>query len=144
MNKKILISSLAAAGLALAAGNAVADADQPWHITGQVGGVALDSDRNTRDNDVWWSVGFGRFFGNNFSLDLEYDEFSGTYRDYAAQVPGATYDEWSMSQWGVMSRYHFGESAVRPFLAGGIDYIKHRNVMSEDNEIGLSVGAVLT
>jgi OOP family OmpA-OmpF porin len=140
---KILISSLAAAGLAFAATNAMADADQPWHITGQIGGVELDSDRNTRDNDVWWSVGFGRFFGNNFSLDLEYDEFSGTYKDYATQVPGATYDEWSMSQWGIMSRYHFGESAVRPFLAGGIGYMKHRNVMSEDNEIGLSVGAGL-
>jgi len=140
---KILISSLAAAGLAFAATNAMADADQPWHITGQIGGVELDSDRNTTDNDVWWSVGFGRFLGDNFSLDLEYDEFSGDYKDYATQVPGATYDEWKMSQWGVMGRYHFGDSAVRPFLAGGVGYMKHRNVMSEDNEIGLSVGGGL-
>lgn len=143
MKTKILISSLAAAGLAFAATNAVADADQPWHITGQIGGVELDSDRNTRDNDVWWSVGFGRFFGNNLSLDVEYDEFSGTYEDYAAQVPGATYDEWGLSQWGVMGRYHFGESAVRPFLAAGMGYIKHRNVMNEDSNLGMSFGGGL-
>jgi OOP family OmpA-OmpF porin len=143
VKRKILISSLAAAGLAFAATNAVADADQPWHITGQIGGVELDSDRNTSDNDVWWSVGFGRFLGNNFSIDLEYDEFSGTYNDYATQVPGATYDEWSLSQWGVMGRYHFGESAVRPFLAAGLGYLKHRNVMSEDSDLGMSIGGGL-
>jgi len=140
---KILVSSLAAAGLAFAATNALADADQPWHITGQVGGVKLDSDRNTRDDDVWWSVGFGRFFGNNFSLDIEYDDFSGEYEDYATQVPGSTYDEWALSQWGVMGRYHFGDSAVRPYLAAGLGYLKHRNVMSEDSSIGMSFGGGL-
>ena len=140
MKTKILVSSIAAAGLALAATHALADADQPWHITGQVGGMELDSDRNTRDNDVWWSVGFGRFFTDNFSVDLEYDEFEGTYQDYNSQVPGATYDKWALSQWGVMGRYFFTDSAVRPFLAGGVGYIKHRNVMAEDSDMGLSVG----
>ena len=140
MKTKILVSSIAAAGLALAATHALADADQPWHITGQVGGMELDSDRNTRDNDVWWSVGFGRFFTDNFSVDLEYDEFEGTYQDYNSQVPGATYDKWALSQWGVMGRYFFTDSAVRPFLAGGVGYIKHRNVMAEDSDRGLSVG----
>jgi len=143
VKRKILISTLTAAGLAFAASQAVADADQPWHLTGSIGGVSLDDDRNTSDSDIWWSVGFGRFFGNNFSLDVEYDEFSGTYEDYATQVPGATYDEWKLSQWGLMARYHFGDSAVRPFLAAGGGYIKHRNVMDEDSELGWSVGGGL-
>jgi OOP family OmpA-OmpF porin len=140
---KTLISSLAAAGLAFASVNAMADADQPWHITGQVGGVKLDSARNTRDDDVWWSVGFGRFFGNNFSLDIEYDEFQGTFRDYDTAVPGATYDQWGLSQWGVMGRYYFTDAAVRPYLAGGMGYLKHRNVTSEDSNLSGSVGAGL-
>jgi OOP family OmpA-OmpF porin len=138
-----LISSLVVAGLAFGAVNAMADADQPWHFTGQVGGMNLDSDRNTRDDDVWWSVGFGRFFGNNVSLDLEYDEFQGTYRDYATMVPGATYDQWGLSQWGLMGRYFFTDAAVRPFLAGGVGYIKHRNVMAEDSDLGVSLGVGL-
>ena len=71
MKTKILVSSIAAAGLALATTHALADADQPWHITGQVGSMELDSDRNTSDNSVWWSVGFGRFFNDNFSVDLD-------------------------------------------------------------------------
>ena len=140
MNKKILISSLAAAAMAFTATTAVADADQPWHITGQVGGMKLDSNRNTRDNDVWWSVGFGRFFGNNFSLDVEYDEFSGTYRDYAVQVPGATFDQWGLSQWGVMGRYHFGDGSLRPYLAAGVGYLDHRNVMHEGSALSTSLG----
>ena len=117
MKKTKLVLALAAAGLALGSINAVADADQPWHITGQIGGVSLDSDRNTRDDDVWYSVGFGRFFGNNFSLDLEYDDFSGTYRDYNVVVPGATFDQWGLSNIGVMGRYHFGDYATAGFLA---------------------------
>jgi len=143
VKRKILISSLVAAGLAFGASQAVADADQPWHLTGSIGGISLDDDRNTSDNDIWWSVGFGRFFGNNFSLDVEYDEFSGTWEDYATVAPGSTYDEWKLSQWGLMGRYYFGDSAVRPFLAAGLGYIKHRNVSDEDSELGMSVGGGL-
>lgn len=144
MQTKTLISSLAAAGLALAATQALADADQPWHITGQVGGMKLDSARNTRDDDVWWSVGFGRFFGNNFSLDLEYDEFSGTYRDYNVVAPGATFDQWGLSTWGLMGRYHFGDSAVRPFIAAGMGYTSHRSVLDEDGNLAPSLGLGLS
>jgi len=140
VNKKILISSLAAAGLAFAVSNAVADADQPWHITGQVGGMSLDSSRNTRDNDVWLGVGFGRFFGNNFSVDLEYDEFSGTYTDYNVAVPGATYDQWGLKNVGLMGRWHLGDGALRPYIAAGFGWQSHRNVLSEDDNLSTSLG----
>ena len=140
MKKTKLVLALAAAGLALGSINAVADADQPWHITGQVGGVSLDSDRNTRDDDVWYSIGFGRFFGNNFSLDLEYDDFSGTYRDYDTVVPGATFDQWGLRNIGVMGRYHFGDGTLRPYVAAGLGYLSHRNVGDEDDGISKSLG----
>ena len=140
MKKTMLVSALAAAGLALSSASAFADEDQPWHITGQIGGVETDSDRNTRDDDVWWSVGFGRFFGNNFSLDIEYDEFSGTWKDYQSAVPGATYDQWGLSNWGVMGRYHFGDGNLRPYLAGGLGYLDHRNVSDEGSELSTSLG----
>jgi OOP family OmpA-OmpF porin len=140
---KILLLPLAAAGLLLASTSAPADADQPWHITGQIGGVKLDDDRNTSDNDMLWGVGFGRFFGNNFSLDLEYDEFDGTYADYAAAVPGATYDSWKLSHVGLMARYHFGQSAVRPYLVGGLGYLRHRNILDEGGAVAPSLGAGL-
>lgn len=131
---------MVAAVLGLSAVQASADADQPWHVTGQVGGMKLDSARNTRDNDVWWSVGFGRFFGNNLSVDIEYDEFAGTWRDYDVVAPGATYDEWGLSNWGVMARYHFGDGALRPFLAAGVGLQSHRNVSNEDEDLSTSLG----
>jgi OOP family OmpA-OmpF porin len=140
MKTKTFFLSLAAAGLALGTGQTMADADQPWHLTGQVGGMKLDSARNTRDNDVWWSVGFGRFFGNNLSLDLEYDEFSGTFTEYASVGPGVTYDQWKLSNTGLMARYHFGDRALRPFIAAGLGYQKHRSVLDEDKNLTQSLG----
>ena len=140
MKTKTLFLSLAAAGLALGTGQAMADADQPWHLTGQVGGMRLDSARNTRDNDVWWSVGFGRFFGNNLSLDLEYDEFSGTFKEYASVGPGVTYDQWKLSNVGLMARYHFGDRALRPYVAAGLGYLKHRSVLDEGHDPAISLG----
>jgi OOP family OmpA-OmpF porin len=135
-----LVLALAAAGLALGSTSVVADADQPWHVTGQVGGMKLDSSRNTRDDDVWWSLGFGRFFGNNFSLDVEYDEFNGTYRDYNANISGATFDQWGLKNIGVMGRYHFGDGTLRPYLAAGVGYLSHRNINHEGDNLSTSLG----
>jgi OOP family OmpA-OmpF porin len=140
VKKRILVLSLAAASLSFGTGTVVADGDQPWHVTGTFGTINLDSDRNTRNNDVLWGIGFGRFFGNNFSLDLEYDQFSGTFRDAQVMVPGTTFDQWKLSNWGGMARYHIGQAKVRPFVAVGLGTIKHRNVMNVNNAISASMG----
>lgn len=140
MKTKTLVSAIAAASLGLGAVQAFADADQPWHVTAQVGGMKLDSSRNARDNDVWWSVGFGRFFGNDFSLDVEYDEFSGTWNSYADVAPGATFDKWGLKNIGLMGRYHFMEGTLRPYLAVGVGYLSHRNVSDEDESLSTSLG----
>ena len=73
MKQSKIILALAAAGLLAGAGNLAADGDQPIHVTAQAGALYNDNARNTRDDDVWWSVGVGYFFNNNVSLDLEYD-----------------------------------------------------------------------
>ena len=140
MKTKILVTALSAATLALGSAAVVADESQPWHVTGQIGVGELDSARNTRDNDVWWSVGFGRFFGNNFSLDLEYDEFTGTFRDYAVVAPGATYSDWKLSNYGLMGRWHIGDRNWRPYLAAGLGRQKHRSVLDEGRATSLSLG----
>ena len=138
-----LVTALAAAGLLAGAGSLYADGDQPFHITGQVGALYTDSDRNTRDDDVWWSLGFGYFFTDNLSLDLEYDRFSGTWRDYDSVVPGATYDQWGLTNVGLMGRYYLTNWKVRPFLAVGAGNLSHRNVSDEGSAISLSAGAGL-
>ena len=93
--------------------------DQPFHFTGQVGALYTDSDRNMRDNDVWWSLGFGYFFTDNFSLDLEYDTFKGTWNDYASVQPGVTYDKWGLKNYGLMARYYFTDWPPRVTSSAG-------------------------
>jgi OOP family OmpA-OmpF porin len=140
MKTRNLALTIAAASLALGTSNLAADGDQPWHISGQVGTLHYDNDRNVREDDVWWSVGFGKFFGNNFSLDVEYDQFSGTWRDYQTVAPGATYDQWKTSNWGLMGRYFIGQSKFRPYVAAGFGWLRHRNVSDEDNDMSATIG----
>ena len=140
MNHTKLVSALVGTGMLLGAGSAAANEDQPIHITGQVGAYYTDSDRHTRDDDVWWSLGVGYFITNDFSLDLEYDRFSGTWADYQDFVPGATYDQWGLTNIGLMGRWHFTEWGFRPFLAAGLGSLEHRNVSSEDSSMSYSLG----
>ena len=140
MKTNKLVLALAAATLAAGSAPLYADGDQPWHLTAQFGQMDLDSARKTEDDDSWLSVGFGRFFGDHFSLDVEYDEYAGTYTLYNTVVPGATYDKWSLSNWGLMGRYHFGTSAVRPYLALGAGWQKHGSVSDTDSNESLSYG----
>jgi hypothetical protein len=143
MKTRSILSLLAAMSLALGTTQTMADADQPWHLTGQIGGMKLDSGRQTRDDDVWLSVGFGRFIGNNFSLDLEYDEFSGTFTEYDTVAPGATFDQWKLSNVGLMGRYHFGDKVLRPYVAFGLGYLSYRNVGSEGDSFAPGIGVGL-
>jgi OOP family OmpA-OmpF porin len=143
MNKTKLAFAIAATGMMLGSGTLAADAHQPFHITGQAGALYTDSDRNSRDDDVWWSVGFGYFITKNLSLDLEYDRFSGTWRDYQEAVPGASFDQWGQTNIGVMGRYYFSNWKVRPFLAAGIGSLEHRNVSDEGSSFSLSLGGGL-
>jgi OOP family OmpA-OmpF porin len=143
MKTRKLLLTLAAASLALGTTHLAADADQPWHLSGQVGSINLDQARNTRTNDIWWSAGFGRFFGNNFSVDIEYDEFSGTFRGAQEVAPGSTYDQWKLSQYGVMGRYYFGQAKFRPYFAAGVGWLRHRNVSDTGKALATSFGVGL-
>lgn len=137
------ITATFAAVLAIGNTAAYADGAEPWHFTYQIGGADLDSDRDTRDGDVWNSIAFGRFFGNHFSLDLEYDEFEAKYNGFDTAVPGATYDKWKLSTLGLMGRYYFTDNAFRPFVGAGAGSTKHRSVLDESKDLSLSLVAGL-
>jgi len=140
MKTRKFVLTLAAAGLALGSTSVAADADQPWHLTGQIGGTKVDSARYT-DDDIWWSVGFGRFFGNNISLDIEYDEFDGTFSPPQGTPAGASWDTWKLSTTSLVGRYHFGDRQLRPYLLLGGGQTKHRNVLDDGTAAALSLGA---
>jgi len=132
--------ALTAAALMFGSTALFAGADQPWHVSYQIGGASLDSARDTNDGDVWQSIGMGRFFGNNFSLDLEYDEFEADFLGYNTAVPGATYDSWKLSTLGLMGRYYVTDWNFRPYIAAGLGRTKHRSVLDEGDATAMSVG----
>ena len=135
-----LIITLASAVCLLGSSTLFADAAEPWHFSAQIGGYNLDSARDTSDGSVWGSVGFGRFLGNNFSVDFEYDSLNADFDNYNVVVPGATYDNWKLSTYGVMGRYYLGDKAWRPYIAAGLGRTKHRSVLDTDYATAISVG----
>lgn len=143
MNIYKFVSALAAVVLLLSGNFVFADGDQPWHVSYQIGGVDLNSDRQSRDGDVWMSVGFGYFLNDNFSLDVEYDEFDGDFTPFDTLVPGATFDQWKLSTLGLVGRYYFGQNAWKPYLLGGVGSTKHSNILDEGHALSLSLGVGL-
>jgi OOP family OmpA-OmpF porin len=127
----------------MGAGNVLADGAQPWHATGQFGTINLDNDRNTRNNDVFWGLGFGRFIGNNLSFDVEFDTFTGTWKDSQLAVPGSTYNKWKLKNVGGMFRYYISDAKVRPFIAAGMGSLRHANVSDTGTSLSMSLGAGL-
>jgi len=138
-----LIIALMSTALVLCSGSVLADGAQPWHLSYDIGGANLDSDRDTRDGDIWNSFSFGYFFNNHWSLDFEYDWFEGDYENYNVVVPGATYDKWKLSNWGLIGRYYITENDWRPFLLAGLGREKHRSVLDTDYATSISLGAGL-
>ncbi len=140
MKTRNLVLSLAMAGALFGTTGAIANEEQPWHVTAQFGYYNLDEKRLTDEGNAYWNIGFGRFFGNNFSLDFEYDQYGGDFRAHNEAVPGSTYDEWNLSNWGVMARYHFGDDQIRPFIAAGLGIQNHRSVLHEGRDPSISLG----
>lgn len=145
MNRSTVIFIVAALTLGLSTpawAQEVGFADEPWHITYQIGGSNWDNDRQAGDGDVWNVFGFGYFLTDNFSLDLEYDEFTGRLDPaiVSAAVPGATANSWSLKTWSLMGRYYFTENNWRPYLVGGLGRTDHHNILSDSDEVALSYG----
>jgi OOP family OmpA-OmpF porin len=135
-----LKTALAVVALTFGSSPLLADGDQPWHLSYQIGGASLDSARDTRDGDLWQSVGFGRFIGDHFSVDLEYDEFTADYQDTANLVPGSDFDTWDLNTWSLMGRYYIGSNAWKPYVLAGLGRTKHRSVLDKGSATAISLG----
>lgn len=147
MKRTVLLALTLCIGLSLSASAFAQDgfADQPFHLTYQIGGASLDTTRQSSDGDVWHSLGFGYFLTDNFSLDLEYDQFTGLLDQSVVSTfaPGATYRDWDLKAWSVMGRYFFRpDASVRPYVGAGMGIIKHASILDRGSEPswGFAVG----
>ena len=104
--------------------------DGRWYIAPTVGGYYNDSDRNTNSRQIYYGLGFGRFFSPNMSVDAFIDR---TSRDIDnTQLGGASghsSHKWSSNTMGVAARFYAGGwNAWRPYALVGVMGSQHHSM----------------
>ncbi|PJK06327.1 hypothetical protein CO610_10120 [Lysobacteraceae bacterium NML95-0200] len=118
MNKKLLCAALLC-GMGMAHSAMAQEFDDRWYVSAGTGVNFQDKDRGT-DDAIFGTVGFGKFFSPNWSLDLELN--------YQNPAKTANPNLW-WSQYGasVDARYHF-RGADRnwwPYVKVGVGMQRH-------------------
>jgi OOP family OmpA-OmpF porin len=120
--KRTLIGSALLAGMAMTNSAMAQDYDDRWYITAGVGYGFFDTDRNV-NNELYGTLGFGKFITPNVSLDLELWHSN----------PELDYDfseerNWELMSLSLVGRYHFGDAdRWRPYIAAGIGMQEHHD-----------------
>jgi len=113
--KRNLIACALVAGMAMANSATAQNYDDRWYITAGGGIGVFDGDRNV-DNELYGTLGFGKFISPDMALDLELWHSN----------PKLDYDfaddrNWEQMSLSLVGRYYFGEADTwRPYLALGI------------------------
>jgi len=120
--KRTLLGCALAAGLSLANSAMAQDYDDRWYITAGGGFGFFDGDRNV-DNEMYGTLGFGKFITPNVSLDLELWH-SNPELDYDF----STERNWELMSLALVGRYHFGDAdRWRPYIAAGVGSQEHHD-----------------
>ncbi len=113
MKKKLLCCALLGA-MSMAQSAMAQDFDDRWYISGTVGVLGTDNDRNT-SNDVLFGIGVGKMVSPNVSVDVDLDRTNTT-------IDPLPNRGWDLTSLGVTGRYHFIKEGRNwwPYLAAGI------------------------
>jgi OOP family OmpA-OmpF porin len=121
--KRNLIALALVAGLGMAGSASAQSYDDRWYLTFGGGYAFFDGDRNV-DNELYGTLGVGKFITPNFSLDLELWHSN----------PELNYDylneerNWELMGLSLTGRYHFGEAdRWRPYVAFGLGGQEHHD-----------------
>ena len=152
MNKKLLCAALIG-GLGVAQAVSAQDFDDRWYVAGSTGVNFQDSDRGTEDA-IFGTLGFGKFFTPNWSVDLE--------ANYQNPDKSSNPNLW-WSQYGLSAdaRYHFRNTDAKwwPYIRMGLGWQRHEEEFiadptlpppgdgyprqHEDNNLAVNLGAGL-
>lgn len=120
--KRNLICCALVAGMAMANSAMAQDYDDRWYLTAGGGYGFFDGDRNV-NNELYGTLGIGKFISPNVSLDLELWH-SNPELDYNFSEER----NWELMSLALVGRYHFGEAdRWRPYLALGIGAQEHHD-----------------
>ncbi len=128
MNRKTTL--LAAACCLITTGNVMADASD-WYISG--GGSYINSDeRRANDNDFSGYFGIGRYLGEKFGIELDYNSYE---FDLGA---GSNVD---IDGWVVTGRYYMlGNTNTSPYLALGVGSMDHDGPNGDNSDAVVDLG----
>ena len=120
--KRNLIGCALVAGMAMANSAMAQDYDDRWYLTAGGGIGIFDGDRNV-SNELYGTVGVGKFLTPNLALDLELWH-SNPKLDYNFSEDR----NWELMSLSLVGRYYFGDSDNwRPYLALGIGQQEHHD-----------------
>jgi len=120
MNKKLLSCALLGA-LSMAQSAVAQDFDDRWYMTAGAGINVFDGDRGVTD-DVYGTLGFGKFVTPNFSVDAEF-----THVDPKLDANNSR--NWELASLALVGRYHFIKEGRdwNPYLAFGVGSQRHHD-----------------
>ena len=132
--KRTLISCALLAGMAMANTAMAQDYDDRWYLTAGAGYGVFDGDRNV-DNELYGTLGFGKFVTPNLSIDLE-AWHSNPELDYDFSEER----NWELMSLSLVGRYHFGAAdSWRPYLALGVGVQEHHDgTQTQPIELGFN------
>ncbi len=120
MNKKILCCALL--GALGVAQNAVAqdDFDDRWYVSGTVGIMDTDHERNA-ESDTMVGLGFGKFFSQRWSWDVQIE--------HSKPEKNRRELNWSLYSASLVGRYHFRDAGETwaPYISFGAGVQRHED-----------------
>lgn len=133
---RVLACLLAAGFLLGQAAVASSDFDNRWYVAPGVGLVFMDGNRDTEGEALLASFSVGRFFTEDFSLDLRHDRY---HNNIESVPPGL--DRWKLRSLGLVGRYHFADfDGVRPYVLLGTGLQRHDSIFGDGRDIYGSLG----
>jgi OOP family OmpA-OmpF porin len=130
-------------------GMATSSYDGRWYIAPTVGAYFNDHKRNTNSRQIYYGLGFGRFFAPNFSVDAFIDRTKRKMDNGIAGGGGHSNNSWASTNIGATARFYAGDwNAWRPYGLAGVMGSHHQN-MSDNGwspaaELGVGVSKTVS
>ncbi len=103
--------------------------DGRWYIAPTVGAYYNDHKRDTNSRQIYYGLGFGRFFTPNMSIDAFVDRTKREMDNGPAAGGGHSGNSWSNTNIGATARFYAGDwNAWRPYGLVGLMGSHHQNM----------------
>jgi len=103
--------------------------DGRWYIAPTVGAYYNDHKRDTNSRQIYYGLGFGRFFTPNMSIDAFVDRTKREMDNGPANGGGHSQHSWASTNIGATARFYAGDwNAWRPYGLVGLMGSHHQNM----------------